>query len=188
MFSLNQQQIRDHSVSLQNEDRIKCFRVNSVQVHSLTKEIIHHLRCVMRSRGNTQQLFSTGNCGVVYCLDIDAVLTHQSVTDLSIFSSICNLDLQNGQVQGNWNSACVMIRKQNNLLGLKNQLKTTICGRFQFKYRLTTKIRIQSFCPPCAYRTERGIEENLKPPPTILRRVLPMYNSFSMHFCTPEDI
>lgn len=45
----------------------------------------------MRCRGNSEQLLSTGNCWVVDGLDVDAVLAHQLVTDLCVFSSICNL-------------------------------------------------------------------------------------------------
>lgn len=85
--------------------KLKCFPVSSSvqRLHRqagsslhccrspLTNKITHHLRGVVRCRGNSEQLLSTGNRRVVDGLDIDAVLAHQLVTDLCIFSSICNL-------------------------------------------------------------------------------------------------
>lgn len=88
--------------------KLKCFPVSSLvqRLHRqavsslhwcrspLTEKITHHLRGVVRCRGDSEQLLSTGNRRVVDGLDIDAVLAHQLVTDLCILSSICNLNFK----------------------------------------------------------------------------------------------
>lgn len=42
----------------------------------LTEEVVHHLRCMVRSGGNPQELLPPGHRGVVDGLDIDVMCAH----------------------------------------------------------------------------------------------------------------
>lgn len=43
---------------------------------ALTKEVVHHLWCVVRSGGNPQELLPPGHRGVVDGLDVDVMSAH----------------------------------------------------------------------------------------------------------------
>lgn len=54
----------------------------------LTNKVFHHLRGVVRRRGDTQKLISPGNSGVVDGLHVDVMATHHDVTHLCVFQRV----------------------------------------------------------------------------------------------------
>lgn len=59
----------------------------------LTHEVVHHLWRVVGCGGDAQQLLPPAHGGVIDCLDVDVMSAHELITDLRVFSSICNLSL-----------------------------------------------------------------------------------------------
>lgn len=59
--------------------------MNKDYLDVLTNKVFHHLGGVMRRWGDTQELFSPGNSGIVDGLHVDVVATHHEVTHLSVF-------------------------------------------------------------------------------------------------------
>ena len=64
---------------------------SEVALRELTQEEVHHLRCVVRGRGNPQELLPTRHCWVINGLDVDIMPGHQLITDFCVLSSIGNL-------------------------------------------------------------------------------------------------
>lgn len=76
-------------------------------LQALTEEVVHHLWCMVRGGGDPQELFPPGHRRVIDCLDVDVMSAHEFVTDLCVFSSICNLSLMRaeGQVATGWTTS-----------------------------------------------------------------------------------
>lgn len=59
-----------------------------------TNKVFHHLRGVVRRRGDAQELVAPGNGGIVDCLDVDVVATHHDVTHLCVFLRVRHLQIE----------------------------------------------------------------------------------------------
>lgn len=73
-----------------------------VRIPTLTHEVLHHGRIMMRRRSQAQQLLATRHCGVVDSLDVDVVSFQQGVTHLVVQLSIAHLEIETvkGNIQG----------------------------------------------------------------------------------------
>lgn len=63
----------------------------SLSVSSLTHEVFHHGRVVMRRRSQAQQLLAAGHGGVVDGLHIDVVFLQHAVTHLCVQLGVAHL-------------------------------------------------------------------------------------------------